>query len=106
NCAVRGPSVPVIAIESDGDPRIADYRNVPDADLVHRRGLFVAEGRLVVRRLLEESPLIARSVMATAPALDSIADLVTSRPGLPVYLVAHPNMGGVTGFHVPRGCLA
>ena len=33
-------------------PRLADYRGVPDPELARARGVFVAEGRLVVRRLL------------------------------------------------------
>src|SRR3954464_8546220 len=46
-------AVPVIPIHSEDDERVADYRNIPDPELVERRGIFVAEGRLVVRRLLE-----------------------------------------------------
>jgi len=38
-------AVPVITIDSDNDERLADYRNVPDGELVERRGIFVAEGR-------------------------------------------------------------
>ena len=41
-------------INSAGDPRIAAYRDVRDGDLVRSRGLFVAEGRLVVRRVVED----------------------------------------------------
>jgi tRNA G18 (ribose-2'-O)-methylase SpoU len=44
--------------------------------------------------------------MATAPAFESIADLLTSRPDLPVYHVTQVTMDGVTGFNVHRGCLA
>ena len=44
--------VPVIAIISADDPRVLDYRAVREPDLVRRRGLFIAEGRLVVARLL------------------------------------------------------
>src|SRR5262249_681877 len=48
---VRLLSVPVIRVSAE-DPRIADYRNVPDPQLLASRGIFVAEGRHVVRRLL------------------------------------------------------
>jgi len=47
--------VPPESINDAGDPRLADYRNVPDAELLRDRGVFVAEGRLVVRRLLTAS---------------------------------------------------
>jgi tRNA G18 (ribose-2'-O)-methylase SpoU len=99
-------AVPVIPIDSEDDQRLADYLNVPDAELVERRGIFVAEGRFVVRRLLEESPLAARSVMVTDAALASIPDLVAARPNLPVYRVSQTVMNGVTGFDIHRGCLA
>ena len=39
-------------IESLADPRVAEYHNLSNPDALLRRGLFVAEGRLVVRRLL------------------------------------------------------
>ena len=35
-----------LAIESLEDPRVAEYRNVRDADLRVRDGLFMTEGRL------------------------------------------------------------
>ena len=44
--------MPVIHLDSLDDPRLADYRAVRDPELVRARQLFVAEGRLVVERLL------------------------------------------------------
>jgi len=41
-----------IRIVGFDDPRVSWYKGVRDADLVQRRGLFVAEGRLVVERLI------------------------------------------------------
>jgi hypothetical protein len=58
----------VIDIVDPADPRLADYRNVPDGELRRRRGLFVAEGRLVVTRLLAGSRFRARSVLVTEAA--------------------------------------
>ena len=98
--------MPVITIEADDDERLGDYRNIPDPELVGRRGIFVAEGRLVVRRLLEGSRMVARSVMVTEAALESIADALAARPELPVYRVSQTVMNGVTGFDIHRGCLA
>ena len=98
--------VEVIRIEDEGDVRLADYRNVPDPELLARRQLFVAEGRLVVRRLLAVSRMAARSVMVTEPALAAIGDLLEGRPGLPVYVVPQRVMDLVTGFNIHRGCLA
>ena len=98
--------MPVIPIAASEDPRVAEFRNVPDAELLSRHGLFVAEGRLVVRRLLEESSFAARSVMVTEPALASLHDVVTAHGALPVYVVRQDVMDEITGFNIHRGCLA
>ena len=37
----------VVPIDDLNDPRIADFRNVPDPELLRRRGVFVPEGRPV-----------------------------------------------------------
>ena len=58
--------VPVTTIDDASDPRLADYRNIPDPDLARAHGLFVAEGRLVVGRLLE-----SRFVVAGRPRADT-----------------------------------
>jgi hypothetical protein len=38
-------SVPIIRVDDSNDPRLAEYRNVPDHQLLAGQGLFVAEGR-------------------------------------------------------------
>jgi tRNA G18 (ribose-2'-O)-methylase SpoU len=95
----------VTRLDDPGDELLADYRSVTDAELVARRGLFVAEGRLVVRRLLLDSPFVPESVMVTETALGSIADAIAARP-VPVYVVPQHVMNGVAGFAIHRGCLA
>ncbi len=96
----------VIRVDDPGDGRLADYRNVPDAELLARRNVFLAEGRLVVRRLLDGSRLAARSVMVTAPALAALEDVLALHPDLPVYAVPQAVMNGITGLNMHRGCLA
>src|SRR5262245_34654039 len=103
---VRMAAVPVIHLGNANDPRLAEFCNLSDADLLARHGLFVAEGRLVGRRLLADSPLAARSVMVTAAALASIQDALAARDGLPVYVVPQDVMNEITGFNIHRGCLA
>jgi tRNA G18 (ribose-2'-O)-methylase SpoU len=92
-------------LDDAGDPRFADYRNIPDPDLARRRGVFVAEGRLVVRRLLQTS-YVCRSVLVTAAALPSVDDLTRTRLDLTVYVVPQSVMNAVAGFNIHRGCLA
>jgi tRNA G18 (ribose-2'-O)-methylase SpoU len=96
----------LIALTDPGDPRLADYRNVPDPELIARHGIFVAEGRLVVRRLLAGSRFQTRSVMVTAPALESLAGAIDPEGDVPIYLVTQALMNAVTGFNIHRGCLA
>ena len=98
--------MPILAVDDGADSRLDDYRNVPDPVLLEARGVFVAEGRLVVRRLLCGSRFAARSVMVTATALRSIADVVEEAAPLPVYVVPQQVMNGITGLNLHRGCLA
>jgi tRNA G18 (ribose-2'-O)-methylase SpoU len=96
----------ILAVSDPLDPRIAEYRNIPDAELVERRGIFVAEGRLVVQRLLSATRFVTRSAMITEAALDAIRPAFDMHPEVPIYVVPQPVMNDVAGFHVHRGCLA
>jgi tRNA G18 (ribose-2'-O)-methylase SpoU len=98
--------VPVIRVDDPGDPRIASYRNVPDHDLLIQNGIFVAEGRMVVRRLIEGQRFSVRSVMVNDAALVPLRDILTTRDELPVYLVSQTVINEITGFNMHRGCLA
>jgi tRNA G18 (ribose-2'-O)-methylase SpoU len=98
--------VALISVADPGDPRIADYRNLPDPVLLEQRRVFVAEGRLVVERLLTRSALVTRSVMVTTAAAAALAEVFEPRERLPIYVVPQAVMNGVTGFNVHRGCLA
>jgi len=104
-------NVQPILIESLDDERVADYRDVRDADLVGRRGLFIAEGELVVRILLrlhaKGAGYRAMSVLLNRTRYDSLCDaLEPLDPGCPVYVCEQQVMDGVVGFHIHRGVLA
>ena len=99
--------MPIIRIDDAADPRIADYRNVPDPDLLRRRGLFVAENRLVVRPLLASARFRALSVLVTDAAYTALCDdLAPFEPTLPIYVCAKSLMEPVSGYNIHRGCLA
>ena len=95
-----------VRIDAIEDERLADFRNVPDPELLARRGLFVAEGRLIVRRLLADPRWDTRAILVTEPALASLRDVLAVRPALPVYVVTQEVMNGAAGFNFHRGCLA
>jgi tRNA G18 (ribose-2'-O)-methylase SpoU len=97
--------VGVIAVSSAADERLSAFRNVPDSALLAQHQLFVAEGRLVVRRLLE-SQLTTRAVMVTESALASIDGVLDMTDNVPVYVVPPGVMNEITGFNIHRGCLA
>ncbi len=97
--------MPVLSIDDAGDPRLADYRGIPEPELARTRGVFVAEGRLVVRRLLA-SRFTTRSVMVTPTVLDTVKSDLEAHPCLPVFVVPQSLMNDVAGFHIHRGCLA
>ncbi len=99
--------MPIVYIDQLDDPRLEDYRNVPDPVLLRKRGLFVAESRFVVRELLSHQHLNTRSVLATPTAYDSLRDLLTDRAdNLAVYVASHQFLQNIVGFNVHRGCLA
>ena len=95
-----------VPVHSASDPRLDDYRNIPDHELLERRGIFIAEGRMVVRRLLTRSRFAARSVMVTGAARHALADELDAGNRMPVYVVPQALMDGVAGFNIHRGCLA
>jgi tRNA G18 (ribose-2'-O)-methylase SpoU len=97
--------MPIEHLTDPTDPRIAEYSAIPDAELVRRRGLFVAEGRLVVRRLIEGGRYRLRSLLLSEAALQSLEPLV-ARVDAPIYVCAADDFRLITGYNIHRGCLA
>jgi tRNA G18 (ribose-2'-O)-methylase SpoU len=95
----------VIQIAHLDDPRVADYAHVGDPEWLRRRGFFVAEGRLVVRRLFEASSFRAQSVLVTPAALAAMQDLLDTER-CPIYVCDQATLSDLTGFNFHRGCLA
>lgn len=94
-------------VESLEDPRLADYRNVRDPELLRQRGLFMCEGRLGVRRLLAAGRFRPSSVFVTWTALDALCDAWPKLPrDTPVYLGSQALLNRVVGYNLHRGCLA
>src|SRR5262245_17784603 len=96
----------IIPVSDPDDLRVAEYRNVPDGVLLREKGLFVAEGRLVVRQLVTASSLRPHSFLVTEAALASLTDVLATMPDLPVYVAPHVVLNGIVGFNIHRGCLA
>jgi tRNA G18 (ribose-2'-O)-methylase SpoU len=87
------------------DPRLALYRGVRDPELLRVHSVFLAEGRLVVERLLTRSLFATRSVLATPTAYASLGSVLEHAP-CSVFIVEPSMMEALAGYHVHRGCLA
>ena len=101
---------PVIAVGEIGDDRVADYRNLTDADLARRRagaggaGSFIVEGAFAIRELLA-SRYPVRSLLLSERKLEALAaDLAAITA--PVFVASRETMAGIAGFDVHRGALA
>ena len=94
-----------VPIDSLDDPRVARYRHVADLAALNEHGVFVAEGRLVVRRLLDLQQWPIESILLTQPAASNLRD-VLDKTTAPVYLVEQSIMNALAGFNIHRGCLA
>lgn len=98
----------IIRIDDGGDSRLADYAGVGHPDLLRQRGLLIAEGRFVVRRLFAaESRIKVRSLLLNDAALTGLRDLLerTDASG-DVYVATPAVITAATGFNMHRGCLA
>jgi tRNA G18 (ribose-2'-O)-methylase SpoU len=99
--------MPVIRIDGAMDSRVAEYRNVPDPELVRAGGLFVAEGRLVVSRLVGDPRYVVRSVLVSEAACRALeATLTALPPSVPVFVCGALELASITGIDFHRGCLA
>ena len=94
-----------IRIDSLDDPRVDAYRLIGDQAELVDRNLFVAEGRLVVRRLLDLRQWPIESILLSAAAAENLID-VLANTNAPIYLVDHTLMNEIAGFNIHRGCLA
>lgn len=100
-------SIPIV-IDDPDDPRLDDFRDLTTADRrpdrPGGRGLVIAEGTVVVRRLVE-SAYPVRALLGVARRYDELAaDLVGQ--AAPYYVATPELMAQVVGFHLNRGVLA
>jgi tRNA G18 (ribose-2'-O)-methylase SpoU len=100
-----------IEISDPGDPRIAAYRDLRDAQVRRRveadQGVFVVEGARTVRALLvSEWPL--RSLLLRPERVAALGDVVEAAQArrAPVYVARPDCFDAIAGFPVHRGVLA
>lgn len=88
-----------------GDPGLDPYRHVGDPAWLAQRRLFVAEGRLVVERLLASGDYELESIVVTPTAFEALSAALVAAP-CDVYVCDRTALEVVTGFDFHRGCLA
>ncbi|HJZ70519.1 MAG TPA: RNA methyltransferase [Vicinamibacterales bacterium] len=94
-------------IQCADDARAVAYRELADGELLRTRGLFVAEGRFVVRRVIEHAGYVVESVLVNDAALRDLASsLERLDPSVPVLVCRTADFEPLTGFNIHRGCLA
>lgn len=97
----------VLRVSGPGDPRVSAYQSVSDAERLRQHGQFVAEGRLVVERLIAGRRYAVQSVLLSEAAYRALEPaLETLGRDVPVYVCAGGDFLGITGYDVHRGCLA
>ena len=99
--------MPIEWIDGPEDPRVAAFREVPDAERLRAQGLFVAEGRVVVRRVLEDPRYHVRAVLVNEASRRDLAPAFERRVAeVPVFVGERRDFLGLTGHDLHRGCLA
>jgi tRNA G18 (ribose-2'-O)-methylase SpoU len=97
----------LIPIGDPDDPRLADYREVRERDLVGRRGSFIAEGVVVLEKLIAAGRHPIRSVLVAEKRAAALAPLLAGLPaGVAIYAASQAVMDAVVGFPIHRGVLA
>jgi tRNA G18 (ribose-2'-O)-methylase SpoU len=90
------------------DPRLDDFRDLNSVDrrpdLPTGKGLVIAEGVLVVQRMLA-SRFTAHAVLGTDRRLSELKDALAGAAA-PFYRTSAEVMARVVGFHLNRGVLA
>ncbi|MFB9728897.1 RNA methyltransferase [Haloechinothrix salitolerans] len=97
-----------IVIDDPDDDRVDDFRDLKRADRRPDRpggkGLVIAEGTIVVRRLLA-SPYPVRALLGVGRRIEELRDDLAD-VACPAYVASADVMATVVGFHLNRGVLA
>jgi len=94
-----------VDIVDSADPRLADFRDLTDADVrPDRRGIVIAEGVNVVQRLARSSYRI-RAVAGVESKLTALSSSLATLAA-PVYRLDKWTLSDAVGFRVTRGVLA
>ena len=96
----------IIPVGDPADPRIEAYRDIKERDLVGRQGLFIAEGKVVLRMLLASRAYRPVSLLIAKHRLHALADMIGALPDhVPVFAAEQAVLDAIAGFPLHRGIL-
>lgn len=105
---MTAPDIDVQDVTDPDDPRLDDFRDLNSVDrrpdLPTGKGLVIAEGVLVVQRMLA-SRFTPRALLGTDRRLAELRDDLTATTA-PYYRTSAEVMAQAVGFHLNRGVLA
>jgi tRNA G18 (ribose-2'-O)-methylase SpoU len=97
----------LILIDDADDPRVAEFRDIRERDLVGRQGRFIAEGNVVLRMLACSERFEAEKVLVLDSRLEGVADiLATFDASIPIMVCCRAVIDRIAGFPMHRGVLA
>jgi len=97
----------LIAIDDPEDERVAAFRDIRERDLVGRRGLFIAEGTVVLRMLAQSTRFEAERVLVLDSRVDGISDILNLfDDATPIMVCNRAVIDRIAGFPMHRGVLA
>ncbi len=97
----------MIRVDDLDDPRLSNYRFVAQPAELERRGWLVAEGRLVLPRLLDAPRIRTQSILLSTVAWQAMQPALDARRfDAPIYVAPQEALSAVVGFNMHRGCLA
>ena len=100
----------LVRLDGLADPRFVDrdlYGAIGDHRLLRASGLFIAEGRLVVSRLIERHARLVRSLLLNAPAYTALeSECARLNDNVAAFLCETRDFETLTGYDLHRGCLA
>lgn len=110
--SVRLVEMEIIPITDPHDPRVSDFKDLKHSDnrpdLPGGKGLVIAEGQLVISRLLE-SRFPVRSIIGFPAKLQKFVEQPQVREllaGVELYAIDRPTLAKVAGYDMHRGLLA
>ena len=99
--------MPIVRIDRADDPRLADFQHVPDPVLLRERGLFVAEGRFAIERMVEAGVFRLRAMLLTEHTLEVLEPIIgAASDDAPVYVASATHFKDIGGYDFHRGYLA